>query len=94
MRATDVKRTFETASSAALRRLAAAFRSGQLAAPLTAFSISKIEPIPDALLAALQQLSSGGLKAAHLALLLDLAAGAAQARLASTGVELAGMNAD
>lgn len=67
-------------SAATLRVLASAFRSGQLATPLTAFAVSKVASCPP-LAADLERLNGEGMSPAHLALLLDVAASAVEARL-------------
>jgi phosphatidylserine/phosphatidylglycerophosphate/cardiolipin synthase-like enzyme len=78
-----------TASAATLRALAAALRSGQLAPPLSQFSLSKVAQCPPAVVEELQALTAQGMSAAHLALLLDTRADTAEARLAgASGCEL------
>lgn len=80
---------FDGVSAATLRALASALRSGQLAAPLSAFSLSKVAHCPAPLAAELQSLASDGMAPAHLALLLDARAEAAEARMAgASGCEL------
>src|SRR4051794_15057214 len=72
----------DNASAATLRALAAAFRTGQLAAPVSTFSLSKVAQCPKTLAADLQALSAQGMSAAHMGLLLDARADAAEARMA------------
>jgi len=72
----------EGVSAATLRGLATALRSGQLALPLSAFALSKVAQCPESLIASLQQLSAEAISPVHLALLLDTAAAAAEAKLA------------
>lgn len=69
-------------SASTLRALASALRSGQLAPPLSAFSLSKIAECPMALVGELQSLASEGMASTHLALLLDTRAEGAEARMA------------
>jgi phosphatidylserine/phosphatidylglycerophosphate/cardiolipin synthase-like enzyme len=69
-------------SAALLRQLAAAFRSGQLTAPLTPFGLQRVAPCPAPLTADLVRLSAEGMISPHLALLLEVAATAAEARMA------------
>jgi phosphatidylserine/phosphatidylglycerophosphate/cardiolipin synthase-like enzyme len=69
-------------SAALLRQLAAAFRSGQLTAPLTLFGLQRVAACPPPLCADLQRLSAEGMSSDHLGLLLDVAATAAEARMA------------
>jgi phosphatidylserine/phosphatidylglycerophosphate/cardiolipin synthase-like enzyme len=68
-------------SAATLRLLASAFRSGQLATPLSVFAVSKVASCPAALAVDLYRLNGEGMSPAHLALLLDLTAAAVEARL-------------
>ena len=65
-----------------LRTVATALRSGQLALPLNTFALERIAAVPENLAAEIQQVAAEGISAVHLALLLDTAAAAAEARLA------------
>lgn len=79
----------EGVSAGTLRRLAVALRSGHVAPPFTRFALSSIAACPEPLSAELQRLSGEGMSTAHLALLLDTAADAAEGRLAAeSSVEL------
>jgi len=79
---------FDGASAGTLRRLADAFRSGQLGANPSNFSISKITTCPESAGRELMRLASEGLTPAHLALLLDAYADAAEVRAAHLNAEL------
>jgi phosphatidylserine/phosphatidylglycerophosphate/cardiolipin synthase-like enzyme len=68
-------------SAAMLRVLASAFRSGQVATPVSMFALAKVASCPSGLAADLQRLSAEGMRTAHLALVLDVAAIAVEARL-------------
>jgi len=87
---TNARRRFgDGVSASTLRTLAAALQSGRLAPPLNEFSLSKIAPCPASFLSELQQLLAEGLALAHLSLLLESAAVAAEARLVdSSSAEL------
>ncbi len=78
----DSPLAIDAVSAALLRELAAAFRSGQLTAPLTPFGLQRVASCPAPLAADLRRLGAEGMSSAHLALLLDVAATAAEARLA------------
>ncbi|MDO8680620.1 MAG: DISARM system phospholipase D-like protein DrmC [Acidobacteriota bacterium] len=67
-------------SSAVLRACASALRSGQLAPPVSKMALSRVARCSDALATELLRLSSEGMAAAHMALLLDVAADAVEAR--------------
>lgn len=67
-------------SSAVLRACASALRSGQLAPPVSKMALSRVARCSDALAAELLRLSSEGMAAAHMALLLEVAADAVEAR--------------
>ena len=67
-------------SSAVLRACASALRSGQLAPPVSKMALSRVARCSDALAAELLRLSSEGMAAAHMALLLEVAADAVAAR--------------
>ena len=79
---------FDNASAGTLRRLADAFRSGQLGAGLSAFSINKITPCSSGIVADLLRLSAEGMSPAHLALLLDASTAAADAGAGRLSAEL------
>ena len=79
---------FEGASAGTLRRLADAFQSGQLGVPPSAFAISKVAPCPESVTAQLLHLAGDGMAASHIALLLGVAADAAQARASQVDAEL------
>jgi phosphatidylserine/phosphatidylglycerophosphate/cardiolipin synthase-like enzyme len=68
-------------SAGTLKVLAAAFRSGQLTTSLTPFALDWVAPCPPRLAMDLQRLAAEGMSTGHLALVLDLAAGAVEARL-------------
>jgi phosphatidylserine/phosphatidylglycerophosphate/cardiolipin synthase-like enzyme len=61
--------------------MAAALRSGQLTVPVSPFAVAKMTACPDALVADLVRLSAEGIASAHLAMMLDLAADVAEARM-------------
>ena len=74
---------FEGSSSATLRSIAAALRSGQLSMPLSPLAIARVAPTcPDAQVRELLRLSDEGIHAAHLALLVESLAQAGEDRLA------------
>ena len=77
----DPPLAIEGVSAATLRSLAAAFRSGQLTTPLSAFALTSTGSCPSTLAADLLRFSAEGMSPAHLATLLDLAAHALEARL-------------
>lgn len=68
-------------SAGTLRRIAGALRTGQLASPVTPFALATVLECPSALAEDLRRLSGEGLAAPHLALVLDLAADAVEARM-------------
>ncbi len=73
---------FEGASASTLRGLAEALRDGRASMPLTAFALGKHAPgLPPLASQAVVRLSDEGIAAPHLALLLDQAAQAAEARM-------------
>jgi phosphatidylserine/phosphatidylglycerophosphate/cardiolipin synthase-like enzyme len=75
---------FEGSSSATLRALAAALRNGQLSMPLSPLSIARVAPAcGDDQLRDLLRLSEEGIRAAHLALLLESLAQVAEDRMAN-----------
>lgn len=68
-------------SAGTLKMLAAAFRSGQITTSLTPFALERVTPCPPRLASDLQRLAGEGMSGGHLALVLDLAAAAVEARL-------------
>lgn len=78
---------FDGASASNLRALAAAFRSGQLTSGVSALAISRVCACPAIVSDAVCGLARDGMVPAHLALLLDSAAEAVEARMA-VGAEL------
>ena len=72
---------FAGESAVTLRACAAALRTGQLAHPLSRMALARAAQCSEALSGVLLQLDSEGLSSAHMALLLDVAADAAEARL-------------
>ena len=64
-----------------MRACAAALRSGQLVHPLSRMALARVAPCSEALGATLLRLDSEGLAPAHMALLLEVAADAAEARM-------------
>jgi phosphatidylserine/phosphatidylglycerophosphate/cardiolipin synthase-like enzyme len=78
---TDPLASLRDASAATLRALAAAFRSGQIASPPSAFAVLKAVTCPAPLAHSLQDLGAAGMTSQQLAILLALAADAAEARL-------------
>ncbi|MBA3886550.1 MAG: phospholipase [Acidobacteria bacterium] len=77
----DLPLRIDGVSAATLRLLATACRSGQLVTPLTAFAASKVASCAPALAADLERLNREGMSPHHIALLLDVAATAVEARL-------------
>ena len=76
-------------SSTVLRACASALGSGQLAPPVSKMALSRVARCSDILAAELLRLSSEGMAAAHMALLLDVAADAVEARgAAAASIEL------
>ncbi len=79
---------FDGLSAGALRAISSALRSGQLGLPLSRMALARVAPgCSEQALAELCRLCSEGIQAAHLAMLVDAFADAAEARLAS-GAEL------
>jgi phosphatidylserine/phosphatidylglycerophosphate/cardiolipin synthase-like enzyme len=76
----DLPLRLDGVSAATLRLLASACRSGQLATPLTVFGVSKVASSCAALAADLERLNGEGMSPLHIALLLDVAAAAVEAR--------------
>jgi hypothetical protein len=72
---------FTSESATTLRACAAALRSGQLAHRLTRMALARVAQCSETLAGALLRLDSEGLAPPHMALLLDMAADAAEARL-------------
>jgi len=79
---------FRDASAGTLRRLANAFRSGQLGAQASAFSIAKIAAIPPALVDEVVRLQTEGMSPNHLTRLLEANAAAAEARAGHVDAQL------
>lgn len=71
---------FAGESATTLRACAAALRSGQLAHPLSRMALARVAQCSETLGAELLQLDSESLAPVHMALLLDIAADAAEAR--------------
>ncbi len=79
---------FNSASAATLRAVASALRNGQLSLPLSPLAITRVAPSCSHVeVLELIRLSSEGMHAIHLALLMDEVANTVEARLAS-GAEL------
>ena len=76
-----MKLPFTSESVTALKACASALRSGQFAPPLSKMALSRTASCSDALAAELLRLSAEGMAPSHLALLLDVAAEAADARM-------------
>ena len=75
---------FEGASASVLRRLADALREGRISVPLSTFALDRHAPeLPQPAADLVVRLVSEGIAPQHLALLLDQAAQAAEARLAA-----------
>lgn len=75
---------FEGVSAGVLRRLSEALRDGRVVTPLSDFSLRRIAiEIPQQMADVIIRLSTEGIAAPHLALLLDQAAQAAETRLAA-----------
>jgi phosphatidylserine/phosphatidylglycerophosphate/cardiolipin synthase-like enzyme len=89
---------FADASAATLRALATALRNGQLGPAITRMTLSRVAHCADSIASELCRLSAEGLAPKHMALLLEIAADAAERRLAGgvpaslvwTGPEFAG----
>lgn len=77
----DLRLPIEGVSSAMLRTIAVAVKCGQVAAPVTAFAVTRVAPCPPALATALARLSGEGMSAQHLAMLLQTAADVGDANL-------------
>lgn len=75
-------------SAGTLRRLADALASGRLSAPLSAFALKRAAPCSNEFVAEVLRLSDEGMSPAHLAMLLNAAAEAAEARAGQTSAEL------
>ena len=71
---------FTGESATTLRACAAALRSGQLVRPLSRMALARVAQCSETLGAALLKLDSESLAPAHMALLLDVSADAAEAR--------------
>jgi phosphatidylserine/phosphatidylglycerophosphate/cardiolipin synthase-like enzyme len=72
---------FDDASAGTLRALATALRSGQLGPSITRMTLARVAHCPDSIATELCRLSTEGLAPAHMALLLEIAADAAEQRL-------------
>jgi phosphatidylserine/phosphatidylglycerophosphate/cardiolipin synthase-like enzyme len=79
---------FRDASAGTLRRLADAFRSGQLGPQTSAFSISKIAAAPQAVVDEVVRLQAEGISPNHLTLLLEANAAVAEARAGHVDAQL------
>lgn len=74
------------ASAATLRLVSAALKTGQVTSPVSAFAVLSVAPGEAPLASELQRLSADGMSITHLALVVDLAAAAADARLSADSV--------
>ena len=72
------------ASAGTLRALATALRNGQLGPTITRMALGRVAQCPESLGAELCRLSAEGLAPAHMSLLLEIAADAAEQRLSSS----------
>jgi phosphatidylserine/phosphatidylglycerophosphate/cardiolipin synthase-like enzyme len=72
------------ASAGTLRALATALRAGRLGPSISRMALSRVAQIPDAITTELCRLSTEGLAPAHMALLLEIAADAAEQRLSGS----------
>ncbi|MDP1571943.1 MAG: DISARM system phospholipase D-like protein DrmC [Vicinamibacterales bacterium] len=72
---------FGTASASTLRMVAGALRAGHLGVPLTRFAIERVASCPPEVVTTMVALAGEGMAPAHLALLLDEAAAAAEAAM-------------
>lgn len=79
---------FAGVGAGALRRLADAFRTGRVAGDFSAFSLAKAADPPQSLIDAALRLKADGISLAHLAMLLDAYASAAEARAGHVDAEL------
>jgi phosphatidylserine/phosphatidylglycerophosphate/cardiolipin synthase-like enzyme len=79
---------FRDASAGTLRRLADAFRSGQLGSQMSAFSIAKIAAAPQAVVDEVVRLQAEGISPNHLTLLLEANAAVAEARAGHVDAQL------
>ena len=79
---------FRNASAGTLRRLADAFRSGQLGSQASAFSIAKIAAAPLAVVDEVVRLQAEGISPNHLTLLLEANAALAEARAGHVDAQL------
>jgi hypothetical protein len=69
------------ASAGTLRALATALRNGQLGPAITRMALARVAQCPESITAELCRLSAEGLAPSHMALLLEIAADAAEQRL-------------
>lgn len=72
------------ASAGTLRALADALRNGQLGPAITRMALARVAQCPESLTSELCRLSAEGLAPLHMALLLEIAADAAERRLSSS----------
>lgn len=79
---------FEGASAGTLRRLAEAFRTGQLGPGASRFSIANVVACPDPVTAEVLRLASEGMSPPHLALLLESVADSVEVRGSHARAEL------
>jgi phosphatidylserine/phosphatidylglycerophosphate/cardiolipin synthase-like enzyme len=79
---------FRDASAGTLRRLADAFRSGQLGAQASAFSIAKVAAAPQSILDEVVRLQAEGISPKHLILLLEANAALAETRSGHVDAQL------
>ncbi len=77
----DSRLPIEGVSSATLRAIAVALQCAQVAAPVSAFAVTRVVPCPMVLANAVARLSAEGMSAPHLALLLHTAADVSDAQL-------------
>jgi phospholipase D-like protein len=77
-------RPIAEASAGTLRALATALRNGQLGPAITRMALGRVAQCPESLGTELCRLSAEGLAPAHMSLLLDIAADAAERRLSSS----------
>jgi phosphatidylserine/phosphatidylglycerophosphate/cardiolipin synthase-like enzyme len=75
---------FADASAGTLRALATALRNGQLGPAITRMNVARVAQCPDSIASELCRLSTEGLASKHMALLLEIAADAAEQRLSGS----------
>lgn len=76
-----MSRLFGDASASALRSLAHALQTGQLGLPISKLAVSRVVSCHDSVVGDLQRLTDEGMSQEHLALLLECAAQASEARM-------------